>query len=157
MIHLQVCLSASQASSHSFSPPLPRWAKAPNLLRLQRHCLFSHMTLLPRGVCLPLWIPTKQALMASLCITWVNYILLRKICMLCNTIHDVKWDRTQLSHHSSPHERHGCLCIHLLNYVALNVLNVCQTSVFHHKLALNKCEKKDTGSLLWCHTKHDTL
>lgn len=49
MIHLQVCLSASQASTHSFSPPLPRWAKAPHLLRLQRHRLFSHMTSLPRG------------------------------------------------------------------------------------------------------------
>lgn len=78
MIHLQVCLSASQASTHSFSPLLPRWAKAPHLHRLQRHRLFSHMTSLPRGVCLSLWIPTKQALMAFLCLTWVNFIQLWK-------------------------------------------------------------------------------
>lgn len=39
---------------------------------------FSNMTLLPRGVCLSLWIPTKHSLMASLRLTWVNYILLER-------------------------------------------------------------------------------
>lgn len=90
MIHLQVCLPASQASTHSFSPPLPRWAKAPHLLRLQRRRLFSHMTSLPRGVCLSLWIPTKHALMASLCLTWVNYIQLEKVLRLRGTSHETK-------------------------------------------------------------------
>lgn len=54
--NLQVCLSASQEASHSFSPPLPRRAKAPHLLRLQRHLFLppSHMTLLPRRSCLSL-------------------------------------------------------------------------------------------------------
>lgn len=57
MIHPQVRLSASQASSRWFAVPLPRWAKAPHLLRLQRHCL----TFLPydfasqgRGLSIPL-------------------------------------------------------------------------------------------------------
>lgn len=110
MIHLQVCLPASQASTHSFSPPLPRWAKAPHLLRLQRRRLFSHMTSLPRGVCLSLWIPTKHALMASLCLTWVNYIQLEKVLRLRGTSHETKWERTQTCHHLRPHKRNGFLC-----------------------------------------------
>lgn len=44
-----------------------------------------------------------------------------KICMLCTTSHDMKWERTQTWHHSSPHKRKGCLCTILLNYV-LSVL-----------------------------------
>lgn len=39
---------------------------------------FSHMTLLPGGACLSLWIPTKHSLMASLRLTWVNYIPLKR-------------------------------------------------------------------------------
>lgn len=126
MIHLQVCLSASQAPTHSFSPPLPRWAKAPHLLRLQRHRLFSHMTSLPGGEgggsCLSLWIPTKQALMASFCLTWVNFIQLWKICILCGTNHDIKWERTETWHHFSPHKRNWFICTVLLNDEELNVL-----------------------------------
>lgn len=76
----------------------------------------------PRGVCLSLWIPTKQALMASLCITWVNHIPLRKICILCCTSCEVKWERSQTWHHSSSQKRNGCLCTALLNYVELNLL-----------------------------------
>lgn len=136
MIHLQVCLSASQASSHSFSPPLPRWAKAPHLLRLQRHCRFSHMTAPPRGVCLSLWIPTKQALMASLCITWVNHIPLRKICRLCSTSHDIKRERTQTWHHSSSHKR----IVPLHNFAELCGVKCIKSHVRHQFLKTSQCE-----------------
>lgn len=47
---------------------------------------FSHMTLLPRGVCLSLWIPTKHALMPSLRLTWVNYILLERKKKCCDSL-----------------------------------------------------------------------
>lgn len=55
MIHLQVCRPASQSSTQSFSPPLPRWAKAPHLLRLQRRRLFLPHDFASQGcVSLPL-------------------------------------------------------------------------------------------------------
>lgn len=87
MIHLQVCLSASQASSHSFSPPLPQMSKSASFTQASKTLPFLPYDFASQGgVCLSLWIPTKQALMASLCITWVNYTLLRKICMLCSAM-----------------------------------------------------------------------
>lgn len=76
----------------------------------------------PGGVCLSLWIPTKQALMASLYITWVNCIPLRKMCTLCSTSDDIKWKRTLTWHYSSSHKRNGCRCTFLLICVELNVL-----------------------------------
>ena len=79
MIHLQVCLSASQASSHSFSPPLPQMSKSASFTQASKTLPFLTYDFTSQGgVCLSLWIPTKQALMASLCITWVNYTPLRK-------------------------------------------------------------------------------
>lgn len=45
-----------------------------------------------------------------------------KICMLCSSSYDIKWENTQTWNHSSCHKRNGCLCRISLNYVALNIL-----------------------------------
>lgn len=104
---MSVCITGIRSLILSSTPQMSKSASFTQASKALPN--FSPIWLCFPGVCLSLWIPTKQALMASLCITWVNCFPLRKICMLC-TGYDRKWERTQTWHHSSPCQRNWCLC-----------------------------------------------
>lgn len=126
MIHLQVCLPASQASSPSFSPRLPRWAKVPHLHRLQRHCLtFLPHDFTSQGGSVYLFESHPNRLWWRLCTLhestafhWEKYA--RSVV----PGDDIKWKRTLTWHYSSSHKRNGCLWTFLLICVELNVLKL---------------------------------
>ena len=124
MIHLQVCLSASQASSRSFSPPLPRWAKAPHLLRLQRRCLtFLPYDFASQGVSVFPFESQPNRLWWRLCVLHESTAFhWGKYACICSTGYDRKWERTQdLASFKSLSKKMMSLHI-LLNYVELSVL-----------------------------------
>lgn len=163
MIHLQVCLPASQASSPSFSPRLPRWAKAPHLHRLQRHCLtFLPHDFTSQGGSVYLFESHPNRLWWRLCTLhestafhWEKYA--RSVV----PGDDIKWKRTLAWHYSSSHKRNGWLCTFLLICVALNVLKpMSNTSSYKSSQYEHSVKEKRTGFLklalvrllfLWLH------
>lgn len=67
------------------------------------------MTLLPRGgLSFPL--NPNQTGFDGIFVYYMSQLhSTEKICMLCSASHDIKWEKTQTWHHSSPHKRNVSL------------------------------------------------